>query len=758
METQQTDLTARLVEAIVRSRWAALVLAGAITVVAGVFARTVSIDTSLEAWFLEDDSTVLTYREFRRRFGEDEFIVVGVDAPDVFTPAVLKKIDRLTGLVGSIRHVRRVTSLTNVEVLAASRFSVMTVPLMGQLPETKAGAAELRKAALSHPLVTGNLVAADGRSAAIVVELGRECDTFGKKTAVVHALRSTLREHLSEVSIRMAGSPVVSDAVSRYIEKDLRTLIPVAFLLVAVSTFLLSRRLAVPLISLVVVGLAALWVLGVMGMLGIDMNLLGSILMMVILVVGVADSIHIFSTYFQELELADSSSAALRQALKHVLLPCTVTSVTTVGGFLSLLSSNLQPIRQFGMLAALGTAFALLISIFLIPALLQLVPGRNRGRRRRISPNTMDRILGLLGRPDYRVSLALLVVLALVTAPAIWSISLIQITANPMNYFRPHDPIRQDTEAIDTALGGAATLEFIVRAPGRGLLDWYRLKRLDQFERWLEKRPAVTRVTSAVDLLKEVQRVRHGRGRLPPARRVGIAMRIANKVAPETFNSYVQDDYCLGRITARVQSADADLLVAQAPEIEAKILSELDAPELRLEVTGFVKLMDDMRSYLIRSQVFSILLAFVTITLVMLVFLRSWKMALFSMIPNLGPILAGLVLMAVLKISLDPGTVMIATIAMGLVVDDSCHFLVRLREQSRLQSNLLDAIAETMNQTGRPIILTSLILASGFAALILGSFTPTICFGLVSAFVLLTALFGALVVLPAALLVFHPRL
>jgi predicted RND superfamily exporter protein len=152
-----------------------------------------------------------------------------------------------------------------------------------------------------------------------------------------------------------------------------------------------------------------------------------------------------------------------------------------------------------------------------------------------------------------------------------------------------------------------------------------------------------------------------------------------------------------------------------------------------------------------------VILAFVTITLLLLVLFRSWKLALFSMIPNVGPILLGLALMAALEIPLDPGTVMIATIALGLVVDDTCHFLVRLRREVRDRKPLDDAIAETMRRTGRPITLTSFILAAGFAIIMLGSFTTTVSFGLVSAFVLLTALVADLVVLPAALLVFRPK-
>jgi len=177
---------------------------------------------------------------------------------------------------------------------------------------------------------------------------------------------------------------------------------------------------------------------------------------------------------------------------------------------------------------------------------------------------------------------------------------------------------------------------------------------------------------------------------------------------------------------------------------------------LKVTPTGFIKLMGDMEHYLFRSQVRSLLSAFVAITLMMFVLLRSLRLGAFSMIPNLVPILLGLSFMAVAGIALDPGTVMIGSIALGLVVDDTVHFLVRLRRNVDRHA-LEDAIAATMKQTGRPIVVTSIALGAGFAVMGLGSFTPNVAFGIVSAIVVILAMLADLVMLPAALLVLQPK-
>jgi len=761
----------RCVTLILRSRWPTVVVVALVAVWAGYFAAQITLDTSLETWFLEDDATLVAYKEFRHKFGEDEFVVLSVEAENVFTPEILRKLERLTEIAEEVPLVQGVISLTNVKVIRRlGRSKVVSLALMKQLPQTPEDAAEFREDVAAYPLVAGNLASDDGRAAAVVVELSRECDTFEKKAAVVRGLATLCREHFPELRIRLAGTPVASDAISRYLQKDFSILTPAAFVVVVVCILLLFRRLTVSLICSSVVGLSALCVVGVMGMLGIQMNLLGPVLIMIILVVGVADSIHIFTAYFQQRERVETRLEALDRALGHVFVPCLVTSVTTIVGFLSLLSSELKPIRHFGALAALGAGLAFLLSFFLISASIQLLPAWTWKPRSTSNHTTMNRLLKWLGRPTPRVAWMVLALSTLIVVPGTWSPKFIKVTANPMYYFHSDDPVRTDAEAVDKTLGGAASLEFMVRAPDGGMQDLGILRRLDKFEVYLEELPAVSQVMSFGTLLKEQDRIVRGKkdqrgrclkknGALPSSS--GSLFRAKNamrRVAKKMLDSYVQDDFSLGRISARIQTRDADKLASQAPVIEGWVRENVTGPGLEVEPTGFVKLMDEMRSYLVESQVYSVILAFASITITLCIAFRSWKLALFSMIPNVGPVIMGVALMAVLDIRLDPGTVMIATIALGLVVDDTCHFLIRLRGHVRNRMSLPDAIAETMSQTGRPIILTSIILSAGFAVLMLGSFTPTMCFGQVSTFVLLTALVADLVVLPAALLILQPKL
>jgi len=267
-KTNQVPFSFFSLALILRARWPTLFVVAAVSAAAGVLSARITVDTSLDTWFVEDDAALVRYREFRREFGEDEFIVLAVEADDVFTPEVLGEVDRLTRAAAAIPGVHRATSVTNVKVPRRAGRSVRVEPLAMRLPDSAAKAASLRQEATSNPMIAGNLVSSDGRAAAIVVQLTRGCDTFAKKAAVVHALRDLKREPLAGVTLRLAGSPVVNDAISRYTRRDLSILTPVSFVIAALCIFLLFRRPAVPSIAMGVVGLATLWVMGLVGLLG----------------------------------------------------------------------------------------------------------------------------------------------------------------------------------------------------------------------------------------------------------------------------------------------------------------------------------------------------------------------------------------------------------------------------------------------------------------------------------------------------------
>ena len=294
-----------------------------------------------------------------------------------------------------------------------------------------------------------------------------------------------------------------------------------------------------------------------------------------------------------------------------------------------------------------------------------------------------------------------------------------------------------------------------------GLKEPSILRRLDGLAERLRHGPIATKVVSVVDRLKEMNRVFTGdpvAGDVVPATRDLVAQFYLLLEQGDDLDTLVQDDYSVGRMTARVRLSDAERLTAALGEVDPALVTGHDGGGMSVTATGYIKLMVEIEGYLVASQLRSFAVAFSLVVVLLGLVLRSARLAMFAMIPNVVPIVMGLGFMALAGIPLDPGTVMIGGVAMGLVVDDTVHFLVRLRRQMVAGATLDEAVSRTLEQVARPIIATSLTLAVGFGAMTVASFSPNAHFGAVTAVVIVLALIGDLVVLPATLLWLRPRL
>ncbi len=731
----------------------------ALTVLMAGFTVTVRFDSSIEIWFLASDEELVRYNAFIDRFGADEIAVIGVFADDVFAPPVMAAIDRISQAAKDAPHAHRVRSLTTTRDFVESPDGIDVPALVPQLPTSAAQSAAIRARAMDSKLIEGLLVSGDGRAAAVVVELAHDGNTFEGKTALVRRLREIAEAEATDgIETRLSGTPVFDETLFRYNERDINLTSPGLILLVILGCWLIFRQVAAALLPLGVVIVSVVWTFGLMGLCQADLTILSSALISLIMAVGVADSIHILSA-FQKLR-ADGvdREEALVQSISKMAVPCFFTSATTAAGLLSLLISQLAPVREFGVFAAFGVMMAFVFSMLLVPTVVGLVRPVAPAVLERRRTGRFSRLLARLGSVSPGASRVIVVASLCVVGLSVWSATQLKVGVNPIEWFRVDDPARVDIEAIDQALGGSTSLEFLVRAPNQGLQTPENQQRLYDFERWLESRAAVTRALSSADVLERVHAL------LKPPDDTSTLPDAADKVATsflfvedtEDFHAIVKEDYSVGRMTARIRLSEASEIVDDLPAIEARLAEVFTDDALSVEMTGYAKLMGKMQQYLLDSQIRSLLIAFAVITLLMIALLGSWRLGLFAMIPNLAPVAVGLGVMHWLGIGLDPGSVMIGCIALGLVVDDTVHTLIALRRGLAAGLDLDAAVSAAIADAGHAVVLTSAILAGGFAFMLMGSFTPNMNFGGVSALIIVTALLADLVLLPAALRVLKP--
>ncbi|MBF0105483.1 MAG: MMPL family transporter, partial [Deltaproteobacteria bacterium] len=588
-----------------------------------------------------------------------------------------------------------------------------------------------------------------------------EANNFLDKVAMMSALKKIAAPEQDRIRVCFGGTPHIDEIFYLYSKKDARVIMPLAVVLVMVGLFFIFRHVATTVIPLVIILLSTLWLFGIMGFLGIRLNVITVNVCVIVLTISVADSIHILSDYYQWLIRGDSREAAIKKSFVDLFTPCVFNAATTIAGMLSLLVSSLRPVREFGLFSALGVGLALILSMTLIPVILSFASPPHRLFIERFKSGLMHRALSFLASPTLKRSVWILSVSAVLFAVSLFYLSKLDVGANVLNYFKKDDPVRLETHAIEDQLSGVGSVEFVITTRQDGLKDVRVLNKIEQFQKWLKTLGGVAHIVSITEELKDMNRVfgREGENTsVLPASTDRIAQYFFVLESEDDFESVVQDNYTVTRISMRVRLSDARELARQVPLIEEKLETELGDAVIQSSMTGFVKLMHNMETYLLASQKNSISVTLVSVVIMLSLFFKSLRLGLLSLIPNIIPIVLGLAFMAVRGISVDPGTVMIASICLGIVVDDTVHFLSRLKKLKKQHVSLESAIGQAMHEMGRPIMITSLVLALGFAVLVFASFNPNVYFGLISALVILAALVAELVVMPAVLVVFKPRI
>lgn len=739
----------RAVGALLRRRLLAAALLLALTGLGLAGASRVEVDGSIESWFLDDDASLARYRAFRDRFGSDEFVVVAAFGDEALAPAGLAAVERMRRGAEALPQVARTRWLTNVTTAEPVGDDAIDVgPLAPAIPTTAEDAAALVGRASARSVARG-LVSRDPPATAVLVELTREAQTIDGKLALVDGLRQVIARERGPLEVVLSGPPAFDEAFVRHTERDLGALGPIALALIFGVVVVATRRAGLAAVPVAVVAAAVTWTLGGMGLAGLRVNLVSGNLVVLMLAVGVAEAIHLVGEYrVQAAAAADRAEAAARAA-GAVFVPCAFTALTTVLGMLSLVTSEVRPIREFGLLAAAGVTLCFVATFTVGPLLLSCVSPGAPPVARAFGPARLARI----GR-GAQVTIVAGVGLAL--ALACLGLARLEVGVNPVEYFRRDDPLRRATERVDATLGGTASIELQLEAPGAGLERPAVLARVAALRDTLERERGVSYSQSILDPLADAHRVWADApaGALPTSADL-VAQYYLLLEAEDDVARLLRPDHGAGRLSLRTQMSMVDRPLEVIQRVDRHTRSpELQGDDLRVQVTGYVHLMATMYDYLLRSQIESALLAIPMVTAAMLLLLRRPSLGLLALLPNVLPLVAALGLMGWLGIRLDVGTVMVGSITLGIVVDDTVHLLTRLREHLRgcTRAAVPDALERALAEVGPPMVVTSLAFAAGFGALAFGSFLVNVYFGLLSATVVLAALACELLVTPALVL------
>ncbi len=738
-------------------------------------------DTSSDA-FIPTNHPALIYREkVKKLFGlKDPMViaVVGKGKTGVFNPRTLRIIYELTEQASHLKNIdpERVTSLSTENNITGTQNGMYVKKFYDTPPTTQAEADQIRKAVMDFPLYLGSMVSKDGSATLIVLELldqGKAKEVYTKLLALVNKIKKT-----SDVEIHIAGEGAVSGYMGAYIDADAQRLNPIAALIITLIIFIAFRTLRGIILPNIVVLATLATALGAMAAAGVSFFVITNALPVILIGIAVADSIHIFGQYYEDMALYPDESAreVTTRAMCGMWKPITLTSLTTMAGFLGLsIASVMPPMQYFGLFAMIGVLAAWIYSLTILPAalsLLKLKPSKAFKAQLK-SPSEARSSQGLdhfalamrsLGRwVNVRYKWVVFIGLLVVSLGIAGAFKL-ELNENRIDIFQKDEPIVKADTVINTRFDGAHYLDIVIETPNKeDLFKLINLKKIDALQQYLEGLASVQGTSSIVDYLKQMNRSLNENKktayRLPQNADI-VAQYFLLYTASggsSDFEKEIDYDYRLANIRVRLNTGvytDEKAVVEQAQNY---INTIFNSPGIKATLSGRVNLDYHWIKRLGDSHFGSVATALLLVLLVAGIGLRSMVAGLITIIPVVISVLFIYAVMGFLNIWLAVGTSMFAAIAIGLGVDFSVHTMERLKVLIRERAYTYDqAVDRLYSSTGRALLFNFAALALGFGVLISSEVVPLVKFGGLVAVAVTVSFIASITLLPALLKMLRP--
>ncbi len=734
-----------------------LAMLGTISLVFAWSLQWVRLDHDFERFFPTDDPELDRYLGFREKFGYDnDFLLIGITDPDgVFQLDLLKRADSLAGQLEGVVDVRSLTSPTRLQDPRVTPVGVFSVPWL-RLDHDSTLAADSARIWADDRIREG-FFSADGRSMLLLMQtepgLSKE-----RSDALLERIEQLVAG--SGISgIRLGGRIHGQYWYIQKMQKELILFFSISVALLALFLAAGFRTLWGVLVPIGVVGLTVLWQVGALALLGKPLSILTMLLPTILFVVGMSDVVHILERYIEGLRHGHSKARALAISYHEVGLATFLTSVTTAIGFGTLLTSGIPPIREFGVYTSIGVLLAFLLAFTLLPAVLLLV-------RTPLAANTSEEsgrwytLLHGLFRKTLRHRRTIPWITVILCAVSIIFITQLKVDNYLLEDWPEDDPQKQDYYWFEDHLGGVRPFEMEVRSQRDSLSVWHPLvlREIDAVQQALVAPYGIKAIMSPATIVKSMNKALNGGDQafyaIPEDPAVVRSMlRKANAlVGRELLQSVATEDGRVARISGRMRDEGGYVHRGKNAVLNGFIASH--AQYATYHQTGMAYLIDLNNEKLSSQLIGGLALAFVLIGGIMAWVFRNWRMTLIAFVPNVIPLLFVGGIMGASGIDIKVSTAIIFTIAFGIAVDDTIHMLGKLRIELRKGRSLRYAMKRSVLSTGKALIITSIMLLSGFISLVFSDFASVFYMGLLVSLTLAIALVADLVLLPLLVLRF----
>ncbi len=735
-----------------------LVIAG-ITILAFLAiypASNIRTDFNLEGFYPEEDPVITDYQLLEEEFGRDDnAILVGFKTDSLFTTEVLSDLRNIASQFDEIENIENILSLWDAQQIQSSDNSLEFSPYLEGKNLDSVNFDSLKTAITSDPLLSGYLVNESGTATSIVLMIEESSNTYETKERIINQINEILSDHRQNYEFHTSGIPYFRNQYVNMLNNEIVIYIAISSLLIMLLLWYMYRTFWGVLYPMVIVWTTLLLTVAIIQLTGGYLEIMSTTIAPILLCVGIADSVHMISKYDDSRESGLNKQKSIIEMLKTLGSATFLTSITTAIGFASLISSSVVPMKRFGIYTAAGVLIAYMITIAFLPAAMKLT------RKKRIVDEKSSAFypavhkwlkkLAVITRLSYgKIILAGL----MVTVIFGYGIKNLEVNGRVFDDIGEDTELMRDSRFFTTNISPQFPLEFVINTgtPDSAITAGL-MKQTAKLDSVLQSYPEIHRVAGIHTLMRQMHSEMNpdsaiGKYQMPNSDSAVAQYTLLLEINDsEALSRYVNFDYSKLRVTAFTEDAGSKRI----NQIRDEVSSEIDQifPNSNVVITGTTILNADLTDKIVYSLVWSIVLALIAITAIMVFMFKDLRLIIIALVPNILPLLIVGGVMGYLNLDIKPSTAVIFTIALGIAVDDSIHYLARFRVEHIRSGAFLPSLATTTIRTGRAIIITSLILVAGFGTLITSAFTSTTLMGALVCTTIIAALFADLFLLPA---------
>lgn len=743
---------------IIRYRFLVLVLLFIITLLSGVVISHVEITGSLAKLFLGESAKFHRYIERVKQFGSDTLIIIAFEDKDLFSKQSIQRLKKVVQKIKEnpeVKSVKSILDLPDIQVVGGIPRADLYVDIAMKQPER---IPNLLEKLGSDPIYGGLMISKDGRHSLVIIELTpdetRPDETF--PPLIEEILKIFELNGFERTNLHQAGQIPILVEMLNQAKFNIMHLFPIVCLVLFVTVYIIFQKLWPVFITLMVTIIGVAWTLAFAILLFGQINIMTAVTPGIIIIIAFSDVVHLCSSYHMEISKGVQKEQAIEKSCSEVGIACLFTSITTFFGFISLALVPAPLFRQMGVVLGVGVGLALIIAMTLTPIIFSLMRAPKPMRIGAASKaqlllyEVIDFLVRLTRKRPWIIVTAFTALLVL----TIVGITRIEFETNITKRLAEDNPIRTDSRYFAEHFDGTNYVDIFVEAPEpRGLLKPELLSRISAFQNAIINIPEVDKVISIVDLFDRIHRLFNpGKAgeRIPPMTEGDLAkyLFLFQMSGSDDLTSMIDTENKTTRL--RLSLNDDGFFATHRVAQKALVVGQaILGDSVQIEVTGMTALLGEWVDQLIDGQKRGLLFAFVTIFIMMVIALRSLSGGLWSMLPNMIPILILGGYVGWFWESVDSDTIMVAIIAIGISVDDTIHFLFRYRFERERTNDVEIALDRTFHFSGRAIIITSIILVVGFAPYATSDFFSVRIMGTLLPATLVAALLTDLLLIPA---------